>query len=167
MRDIDVLQNLAHKAGASVAVSIATMDEGLARTIEPTVAPPGQRLRAVKQFANAGIRVNVALAPILPQITDGEENLDAVVRAAREAGAASVWHNTLYLHEVTREAFFAYLRAHRPGLIAHYATLYRGKYAPREVHDEIDERVKRSQRAHPNRAGSTIQPRGPLQISLL
>src|SRR6185312_15098466 len=59
VRDIDVLQSLARVAGVSVSVSIATMDESLARVIEPTVAPPRQRLRAVRMLADAGIDVNV------------------------------------------------------------------------------------------------------------
>ena len=65
-------------------------------------------------LADAGIAVNVALAPVLPHITDTPESIEAVVRAARDAGAAKVWHNTLYLHDITRETFFAYLREYRP-----------------------------------------------------
>src|SRR5262249_37981961 len=78
----DVFQALARTAGVGVAVSIATLDEALAREIEPTVAPPRQRLRAVSVLASAGIKVNVALAPVLPHLTDAPESLAAVVRAA-------------------------------------------------------------------------------------
>lgn len=167
VRDVDVLAQLARVAGASVSVSIATMDERLAREIEPTVAPPAKRLLAVAKLAEAGIRVNVALAPILPHITDTPENIDAVVRAAHDAGASKVWHNTLYLHEVTREAFFGYLRTKRPELIAEYATNYRGKYAPRALHDEIETRVHASLRRHPTTAKGFIEPSGPAQLALL
>jgi DNA repair photolyase len=167
IRDIDVLEQLANVAGASVSISIATMDERLAREIEPTVAPPQKRLRAVQKLAEAGIRVNVALAPILPQITDDPENIDAVVRAARASGATSVWHNTLYLHEVTRDAFFGYLKSKHPELIANYASSYRGKYAPRALHDEIDSRVHSALRRHPKTPSFTIEPAAPRQISLL
>lgn len=167
IRDIDVLTQLARVAGASVSVSVATLDERIARQIEPTVAPPKKRLQAVARLAQAGITVHVALAPILPHITDSEENVEAVVRAAREAGAHAVWHNTLHLHEVTREAFFGYLRANRPELIAHYASYYRGKYAPREVHDAIESRVTGALRRFPKQASAIIHPSGPLQLSLI
>lgn len=167
IRDIDVLAQLASVAGASVSISIATMDERLAREIEPTVAPPLKRLYAVQQLAKAGIRVNVALAPILPQITDAPENIDAVVRAAREAGATAVWHNTLYLHEITRDAFFGYLRSKRPELIAEYATTYRGKYAPRAVHDEIETRVHAALRNAPGAVPHSIEPKPARQLTLL
>jgi DNA repair photolyase len=167
IRDIDVLQQLARVAGVSVSISIATMDACLARTIEPTVAPPQKRLLAVAKLAHAGIKVHVALAPILPHITDAEQSVEAVVRAAREAGAHAVWHNTLHLHEVTRDAFFGYLRSNRPDLIAQYASYYRGKYAPREINQAIEARVTDALRRFPKRAAPFIQPSGPKQLSLI
>ena len=167
IRDIDVLRELAAIAGVTVSISVATMDPKLAREIEPTVAPPLKRLLAVEKLANAGIRVNVALAPVLPHITDSDENVAEVVRAARASGAHAVWHNTLHLHEVTRDAFFNYLRASRPDLIANYATAYRGKYAPRAVHEEIDARVARALKRFPNQPRASIEPQSPKQISLL
>jgi DNA repair photolyase len=118
-------------------------------------------------LADAGIPVNVALAPILPRITDDPASIDAVVRAAREAGAAKIWHNALYLHEVTRDAFFSYLREHRPELIADYAQLYRGKYAPKAVADDLSLRVKRALERHPARSVHRIAPSGERQLSLL
>jgi DNA repair photolyase len=167
IRDIDVLSQLARIAGVTVSISIATLDTKLAREIEPTVAPPQKRLLAVSRLAGAGIKVNVALAPILPHITDSAENIDAVVRAVREAGAENMWHNTLHLHEVTREAFFGYLRANRPELIATYASAYRGKYAAREVHHVIESRVEDAMRWIPRSRVTHIEPKGPLQLSLI
>lgn len=167
VRDIDVLQSMARRAGVSVSISIATLDERLSREIEPTVAPPKQRLRAVRMLADAGIPVNVALAPVLPRITDAAASLEAVISAAREAGAQRVWHNTLYLHEVTREAFFSYLREYRPELLAEYADLYRGKYAPRAISDEISERVSALLARFPARPVPRIVSHTPLQLSLI
>lgn len=167
VRDIDVLQSLARTAGAGVSVSIATMDDALAREIEPTVAPPRQRLRAVRMLADAGIDVSVALAPVLPGITDAREQLEAVVREARAAGARRVWHNTLNLHDVTRNEFFRYLKEHRPEMIAQYADLYRGKYAPRAISEEIDARVHAAYDTAPARHVERIASHAPLQLSLI
>ena len=167
VRDIDILRVAAREAGATVAVSIATLDESLAREIEPTVAPPRQRLRAVRMLADAGIPVNVALAPILPGITDAPGAIEGVVRAAKLAGAGRVWHNALYLHEVTREAFFAYLREQRPELIARYAQLYKGKYAPRAIAESFSERVSAALKNAPSRSANVIEPKGSRQLSLI
>lgn len=167
VRDIDVLQQLARVAGASVSVSMATMDEALAREIEPTVAPPRQRLRAVRMLAEAGIDVSVALAPVLPGINDSAESLEAVVHSAHDSGATKVWHNTLNLHEVTRNEFFSYLRERRPELIARYAQLYRGKYAPAEISRAIDERVKAARAKSTGAPFHRILSEMPLQLSLV
>ena len=168
VRDIDVLQDLSRGAGTHVSVSISTLDAALAREIEPTVAPPHQRLRAVRMLADAGIAVSVALAPVLPHITDSAESIEAVVRAAREAGAAKVWHNTLYLHDITRDSFFAYLREYKPELIAQYAHDYRGTYAPRAIADRIDVRVRAATARNPARPTTPrIQSEAAVQLSLL
>jgi DNA repair photolyase len=168
VRDIDVLQQLARVAGATVSISIATLDAALARDIEPTVAPPQQRLRAVAMLAQAGIKVNVALAPVIPHVTDSQQSIDAVVAAACQAGAAGVWHNTLYLHDVTRDAFFAYLRERRPALLATYAQTYKGTYAPKEIHRRIDARVDAAMAAAPRVPPlPRIRSTAPIQIGLM
>jgi DNA repair photolyase len=167
VRDIDVLQGLARVASASVSISVATLDEKIAREIEPTVAPPRQRLRAVRMLADAGIHVNVALAPVLPHLTDTPENIEAVVRAARDAGAAKVWHNTLYLHDITRETFFGYLREYRPELLAQYAQEYRGTYAPRVIAKQIDTEVRGALDRNPGRPVERIRCTAVTQLSLI
>jgi DNA repair photolyase len=167
VRDIDVLAALARVSRVSVSISIATLDEKLARDIEPTVAPPRSRLRAVRMLAEAGIDVNVALAPVMPRITDTPESIEAVVAAAREAGASKVWHNTLYLHDVTRDSFFAYLREARPELIADYAQTYRGTFAPRAVSEGIDATIAQAHARNPMRATPRIRCEAAVQLSLI
>jgi DNA repair photolyase len=156
VRDVDVLQDLARAAGASVCVSLPTLDEGLARRIEPTVAPPRQRLRAVRTLADAGIRVGVAVAPILPHLTDGEAALRDVFRAAADAGASMAWHSVLNLNPVARESYFAFLRAEFPDLVARHDGYYRRKYAPKYLIDAIDARVRDA------RAGARLRPRATI-----
>ncbi|MBD5657204.1 MAG: radical SAM protein [Candidatus Eremiobacteraeota bacterium] len=142
VRDIDVLQDLARAAGASVCISLPTLDPDLARKIEPTVAPPRQRLRAVRMLADAGIRVGVAVAPILPELTDTEAQLREVFAAAAEAGASMAWHSVLNLNDVARASYFEFLRAEFPSLVASHENYYRRKYAPIALADRIAERVR-------------------------
>ncbi len=69
----------------------------------------------------------VGIAPILPGITDGVDNLSAVMRAARDAGATHVWCNLLYLRPGTREHFLEHLARDWPALLPRYERLYRGR----------------------------------------
>ena len=143
VRDLDLLVACARRADVGVAISIATLDADLARRIEPTVAPPAQRLRAVAALAQAGVRVGVAVAPVLPDLTDDVDSLRGVVRAAADAGAQHVWHNALNLGEVTRDAYFAFLEDARPDLVARYARLFRsGRYAESAYVHLVAERMR-------------------------
>jgi len=141
VRDRDVLRQLAGGPGALVMFSITTVDPAIAREIEPDVPPPQRRLEAMRALAEAGIPTGVLLAPVLPGITDGEEQLAAVVAAAKEYGASALFTNTLHLGEVTKQAFFEYLEHKRPELVPEYERLYRGKYAPRATQQRIQQVV--------------------------
>lgn len=168
LRDLDVLADLARAAGLTVCVSVATTDKDLARQIEPTVAPPAQRLKVVERLVAAGIRTGVLLAPILPELTDHPASLAAVVRAACDHGAHFVGHNVLHLGDVTRDAFFDFLHQHHPELVYRYARLYSGKYAPRTYRQAVS-RIVAEQKAQTRIARrACLAPRPePEQLVLL
>src|SRR5213078_4252126 len=127
VRDVDVLEDAAQRASVSVTFSIPTLDDEVWRRTEPSTAHPRQRLRALRRLVDAGIKVGVGMAPILPGISDRPEQLREVVRAAREAGATGVWTNLLFLRPGTREHFMEHLAEDWPELLAHYEELYAGR----------------------------------------
>jgi DNA repair photolyase len=131
VRDLDVLSEAARRAKVSVTFSIPTLDDEVWRRTEPSTAHPRQRLRAVKELVDAGIKVGVGMAPILPGISDKPEQLREVVKAAREAGATGVWTNILFLRPGTREHFLEHLAEDWPEQLEHYNELYKGRaYLP-------------------------------------
>ncbi|MDA0799730.1 MAG: radical SAM protein [Chloroflexi bacterium] len=132
IRDVDVLTSLSAVADCTVCVSITTLDEDLARRLEPTTAPPRQRLRAVETLATAGIHVGVLMAPVVPGLTDDALAMEAVVRSAAAHGAQFVGGRVLELREGTKEHFLGWLATDAPGLLERYAMLYPGAHAPRE-----------------------------------
>jgi DNA repair photolyase len=148
VRDLDLLQQAAARAEISVNFSVPTLDPEVWRKTEPDTAPPEQRLRAVKKLVEGGIKAGVGMAPILPGISDRPEQLAAVVRAAREAGATHVWANLLYLRPGTREHFFEHLAREWPEELERYGRLYsHGAYLRRAdsqpVREQVDELRRR------------------------
>jgi DNA repair photolyase len=127
LRDLDVLTRAARRAQVSITFSIPTLDEEVWRTTEPSTAHPRQRLRAVKELVDAGIKVGVGMAPILPGISDREDQLAEVVRAARKAGATAVGTNELLLRPCTREHFLEGIARDWPELLPYYENLYAGR----------------------------------------
>jgi DNA repair photolyase len=149
VRDVDVLAEAARRAEVSVTFSVPTLDDEVWRRTEPGTAPPRQRLRALSRLVDAGIRVSVGLAPILPGISDRPELLADVVRAAREAGACAVWANTLHLKPGTREHYLDCLARDWPELVPEYERLYgRRAYLPRAESAPVREEVRRLAREH-------------------
>ncbi len=124
IRDRDVLSDASRRAEVRVSISVATLDGSLSARLEPGVAPPRQRLRAVRELTDAGIAAGVALAPVLPGLTDAPRDLAAVLAAARQAGATHAWSNVLNLRAGTREHFLSVLEREWPEELARYRRLY-------------------------------------------
>jgi DNA repair photolyase len=142
VRDVDMLQEASARADVSINVSIPTLDMDVWRLTEPGTSPPHQRLRAVRTLIDAGIKVGVAMAPVLPGISDSPEQLEAVVRGAREAGATNVWANVVFLRPGTREHFFETLSKYWPQLLPRYRRIYaREAYPPKEETEPVQLRV--------------------------
>ena len=128
------------------------------------------RLRALKELVDAGIKVGVGMAPILPGLSDKPEMLADVVRAARAAGATGVWAKLLYLKPGTREHFLGALERDWPELLPEYERLY-GKraYLPAEKTKPLTEQVRELARAHGVRDRRRVRvepPDDPEQLSL-
>jgi len=148
-RDLDVLQDASRRAKASVSFSVPTLDERVWRTTEPGTPPPRARLAALAKLVAGGVRVEVAIAPILPGISDHPEQLAAVVRAARDAGACGIWAGVVHLRPGTREHFLEHLARDWPEERARYETLFaRGAYLPAAFTTPITDRVAALKREH-------------------
>lgn len=111
-RDLDLLQPAAAAGLAAVFVSLTTLDPALSRSLEPRAASPARRLRTIAVLAAAGVPVHVNTAPIVPFINEPE--LEALLKAAREAGASCAHYTVLRLPWEVSPLFRQWLTAHYP-----------------------------------------------------
>jgi DNA repair photolyase len=111
-RDIDLLKELARVDAALVLVSVTSLDNELARELEPRASQPQRRLLAIKQLAEAGILVGSLVAPVIPGLTDHE--MPAIVSAIAEAGAKIASYVPLRLPYGVAPLFEEWLTIHRP-----------------------------------------------------
>jgi DNA repair photolyase len=149
LRDLDLFTELAEVAGFAANLSIGTLDEEVWRRTEPGTPHPRARMDAVRTLNRAGVPCGVLIAPILPRVSDSPAQLQAVVRAAAEAGATHISPITLHLRPGVKEEFMPWLEREYPELVAGYRRMYRGSNAPRAVREAIGERVRAAKRHCP------------------
>ncbi len=116
-RDLDLFVELNKHHAMHAAVSITTLDNKLASTMEPRASSPRERLRAVKQLANAGIPVAVMVAPVIPTINESE--IPAILEAAKEAGASTAGMVLLRLPWQIKALYLDWLKREFPDRAAH------------------------------------------------
>ena len=124
LRDIDVLRRVAEQNTIGVHVTVTTIDADLARITEPRAPRPDLRLEAVRKLNEAGIPAGVSCAPVLPGITDKPGALEAVVKAAADARATSIFANPLFLKPCSRSIFLPFIQEKFPDLVPLYQQLY-------------------------------------------
>ena len=124
-RDAEIFRRIAEKNELFVNVTVTTVDVELARKVEPRAPRPDLRLEAVRQLSLAGVNVGVICAPVLPEITDRPRDLEALVKAASEAGAKYVYANALFLKPCSAAVFLPFLESEFPKLVDVYRARYR------------------------------------------
>ena len=100
-------------------------------------------METVARLNAAGVPCGVLVAPVLPGISDADRQLEAVVRAAVEAGATVVTPIALHLRRALREHYLGWLeRARARSCCEPTRRRYRGAYAPASERDDLGDRVR-------------------------
>jgi DNA repair photolyase len=142
VRDIDLFKKIAERSQLSLNITVTTLRPRLARLLEPRAPRPDLRLAAVRQLREAGLAVGVSACPLIPGITDGEGELEAVAAAAKDAGAQWFFSNVLFLMPSSAKQFLPFVREKFPKLAKQYEQWYsQNGYAPEEYRKKMSERV--------------------------
>lgn len=111
-RDIDILKPLAEMHLVKVVMSITTLDENLRRMMEPRTASIAKRLETVEMLSQAGIPVQVMMAPIIPGLNSQE--ILPLAEAAAARGALKVGYTMVRLNGAVAGIFEEWLRRTMP-----------------------------------------------------
>ena len=139
-RDIDILQRMAKRDLAKVAISVTTLDPKLARTMEPRASTPPKRLEALRQLSEAGIPATVMVAPVIPALNDSE--IERILDAAAHAGVKEASYVLLRLPLEVRDLFREWLMANYPDRYRHVFTLIRDMRGGRDYDSQWGTRMK-------------------------
>lgn len=153
-RDLPLLVEAAKKVPVSVAVSLAIMDTELQQKVEPGTPDSRARLNLIRAITDAGLECNVMAMPILPWLTDSQDQLDRLHAALADAGAGWVTTGALHLRPGAREWFMQWLQAEYPKLVPKYRRLYRssrgdfGSYADKDYKKWLGQQAAAARRRH-------------------
>jgi len=157
-RDAELLARIGRANSVSVHLTITTLDEALARLLEPRAPRPVLRVAALRQLTDAGVRVGVLAHPMMPLINDSEKSIEAVCAAAVANGASSFSASPLFLKPCAQQVFFPFLEQHFPHLLGRYQERYQANaYLNGHYPEMIRERVQKVLSRH------KLPPREPVE----
>jgi DNA repair photolyase len=139
-RDIDILSRMAARGLAKVALSVTTLDRGIARAMEPRAVTPAKRIEAVRLLSEAGVPVAVMVAPIVPGLTDSE--IERILEAARQAGAEEAGYVLLRLPLEIKDVFREWLASEFPDRADRVINLLRSMHGGADYVAEFGRRQK-------------------------
>ena len=112
LRDLDLIAPAAHEGLVAVAISVTSLDPAVSRTLEPRAPSGRKRIAAIKALNDAGVPTLLAVAPVIPQITDHE--LESIVEAGARAGARAGFYLPVRLPHEVAPLFRGWLETHYP-----------------------------------------------------
>ncbi len=137
-RDIDILKDINSKADVILKLTITTADDELSKVIEPNVCTSSDRFSAIKKLSDEGLFVGTLLTPIIPLITDSEENIKKIIELSAKNGAKFIYSiGGVTLRENQREYFYDKLDKYFPGLKEKYIRTFGNKYYCKSINKNL------------------------------
>jgi len=154
LRDLDLLNEIDKNAiipndlkkinrGTLITFSLSTLDRRIARIFEPSAPKPEERLETLQKVKEAGFYAGIAYIPVLPFISDSDENLEEMVKTAREFDVDYIFAGALTLYGAGKEIYYRVLERNFPELVPEYRKLFRiFNQPPTKYQKELERRVR-------------------------
>ncbi len=149
LRDVELLQRIASQNDLFVNLTITTLDTRLARILEPRAPRPDLRFQAVTRLNEGGVPAGVICAPVIPGITDAPRDLEALVKATKNAGGRYIFANPLFLKPCSAAIFLPWLEKEFPHLVESYRQRYGQRaFVSASYRKRISDLMSRLRRKH-------------------
>lgn len=157
LRDYDLIDQLSRITYINIAATITAMDEETRKLIEPNGSPSMKRFDMLREFRKTNASIGVHVMPIIPFITDNQENLEALFYNAKDINADYLLPGTLYLRGNTRKYFFDFIGSQYPEYFENLKQLYKTGSAGKEYKDQLYKMVNQLRFKY-NLSGSYSKP---------
>lgn len=151
-RDIDLLKEIDKTAilpddlklrlnrGVILGVSVSTMDEKIATMLEPGAAAPAERMKMLGYLKSEGFLAGVNAMPLLPFISDTEEEVDKIAAAAKENRADFIFPAGLTLFgngpSDSKTLYYKFIERYNPSLLPEYEAIFGNSFYPNYVYQQ-------------------------------
>jgi len=137
LRDLDLLSEIAQTGFLNIVLTIPMLDEELRKMIEPKAPSIQKRVEVLNKIHNARIIVGVTTIPLLPHISDGEKDLDKLIKTFAENGADYVIIDMLNFREEAKSRIMPLIKEQYPSLVSNYEELYKTNYCDKEYAKQV------------------------------
>lgn len=130
LRDIDLFDSINRKSKSVLQMSLTIADDQLSKIIEPHVCTTSRRYEVLKEFQKRDIPTVVWMTPVLPLLTDTQENIRTILDYCIDAGVKGIvcFNIGMTLRKGDREYYYKALDRHFPGLSREYQKRYGNAY---------------------------------------
>jgi DNA repair photolyase len=136
-RDLDLLK----QGGGELGVTVTTLDANLARLIEPGASTPEKRLELLQDAKSKGIKTYAFLGPLMPFLSDTEENITSLLKAVKDVGVDYFYVDKLNLRYGVWPALLKLLKEHYPTLLPHYRKIFFEQEAKETYKDHLSQTI--------------------------
>lgn len=137
LRDYDLIDELSRITYVNIAATITCMDETIRKKIEPGGVESVKRFEMLREFSKTNASTGLHFMPIIPYLTDGYDNIEALYAAASDSKVAYVLPGTLYLRGKTRGVFFDFIIKEYPEIYEKLQALYKTGGANKDYKDTL------------------------------
>lgn len=135
-------------AGVEFGMTITTLDEALCRIIEPGASPPVERLDLLQEAGRKGIRTYAFLGPLIPGLSDSEDNLDRLFKATKETRVEYFYVDRLNPRFGVWRSLKGVLEKHYPHLVNACRKILYDRKSREEYTERLTASISRLARKH-------------------
>lgn len=141
LRDFDLIAELAETAYVNVASTITGIDEAVREKLEPGAVSYERRFAMLKAFKQTKASTGLHIMPVIPYLTDTDENLEGLFERGKDAGVNYAIVQALNLRGETKNVFMSFIKKEYPQLYIPLLDMYKTGYAPKEYRAELARRA--------------------------
>ena len=168
LRDYEIIKELAKITTVDIATSISTFDESIRKVIEPGAASAMERMEMLRHFNDICHSTTVGFMPIIPILSDTDENLDTAFRLTKEFGLDNIVTSFLFLRDDVKPKFLKTIKSNFPEIYSEFSKLYVGSNVEQSYHNNTNLKILQLRRKYSlNGIFKTVSPKLPaLQLEL-